>query len=608
MQKKKNLQNLRIGGACAFWGDSNQAVQQLVEHGDVDVLVFDYLAELTMSILASARTKNAELGYATDFIKALTPVLARIAERKTLVLSNAGGMNPQACAAALRKAALAAGVTLRVAVVEGDDLMSRVDELRSAGVKEMFSGAPMPTEFSSVNAYLGAFPVVAALRAGADVVITGRCADSALALAALIHHFDWSAQDYDRLSAGSLVGHLLECTTQTTGGLYTDWWQVPGWDDMGYPIAECEADGQFVLGKTPGTGGLIIPLVAAEQTLYEVTDPANYVLPDVICDFTAVTITQAGENQVRIRGARGRAPTGTYKVSGTWHDGFRLATTLTVAGDHAIEKGRRAGQSILARARRLILQAGLGDFTETNLEVLGSEEPSYGAQASAATREVVVRIAVRHPKAAALNLLASEIAPMGTAGAAGTTGFSGRPKAQPVYRLFSFLWPKCEFTIQIERDGQAAPVSVDTSDRPFVHRDGDLYPATTLATGDGDTATVSLAALAVARSGDKGDVAHVAIIARKPEYVAAIGAQITARAVAHWFAHLSKGVVTRFDVPGVHAYNFIIQEALGGGGAASLRNDPLGKTLGQILLSHPVRIPTAWLAGIESGYTGTIAS
>src|SRR5438552_4058926 len=208
-----NRKTIRIGGACAFWGDSNKGVEQLVEHGDVDVLVFDYLAELTMSILANARTKDPELGYATDFVTAVAPHLGRIAARKTVLLSNAGGMSPQACAKALRRAASAAGVELRIAVVEGDDLLSRQAEIRASGATEMFSRAEMPPELTSMHAYLGAFPIVAALERGADVVITGRCADSALALAALIHHFGWSPQDFDRLAAGSLVGHILECTT-----------------------------------------------------------------------------------------------------------------------------------------------------------------------------------------------------------------------------------------------------------------------------------------------------------------------------------------------------------------------------------------------------------
>lgn len=457
-----------------------------------------------------------------------------------------------------------------------------------------------------MNAYLGAFPIVEALKREADVVITGRCVDSALALAALIHHFGWTPQDYDHLAAGSLVGHILECTTQTTGGLFTDWWKVPGWEDMGYPIAECHADGTFELSKPSGTGGLITPLVAAEQMLYEVTDPANYLLPDVNCDFTAVRIVQSGENKVRFSGARGSAPTPTYKVSGTWLDGYRLTTTLTFVGENAIAMGRRAVEAIVARARRLITQAGHADFTRISIEVLGSEIPSYGGNARADAREVVVRLAAHHAEAKALEILSVEVAPMGTAGAPGTTGFSGRQKAHAVFRLFSFLWPKSKVRAMVAIDNERYTVGIPSPVAGFALAPGDAYRHQPLPSGD--RVIVPLSALAVARSGDKGDRAHVAVIARQPKFAQAIGEQLTPQAVKAWFAHLAQGAVQRHDVPGMNAYNFVLDEALGGGGAASLRNDPLGKTFSQVILSHPIAVPASWALEVEPGYAGKIAA
>ena len=601
----QSSQYLRIGGACAFWGDSNKGVEQLVRRGNCDVLVFDYLAELTLSIMAGARAKNPELGYASDFVSAVAPLLKDIKARKTTLLSNAGGMNPQACARALRKACEAAGVTLRIAVVEGDDLLAQQAAVQGADVTELFSGAPLPDVLTSMNAYLGALPVVDALRRGADVVITGRSVDSSLALAALVHHFNWSFTDYDRLAAASLVGHILECTTQTTGGLFTDWWKVPGWDNMGYPIAECDADGSFVLSKPEGTGGLITPLVVAEQMLYEVTDPSNYLLPDVICDFSAVTIATAGDNKVRVSGARGRAPTPQYKVSATWLDGWRLSTTLTFVGTDAIAMGKRAAQAIFERSRRLIAEAGLADFTETHIEVLGSEVPSFGEQAKQAAREVVVRLSARHRDQSALRILAVEISPMGIMGAPGTTGFSGRPKVSPVYRLFSFMWDKQRVPVTVEIDGEREAVTLAQSAPPGATAAGQRYDAPVIAAGS--RRTMPLSAIAVARSGDKGDTAHLAVIARKPQFAPLIGEQLTAQAVALWFAHLARGTVTRYEVPGVNAYNFVLEQSLGGGGAASLRNDPLGKTLSQVILSHPVSVPAAWVADTDAGYEGTVA-
>lgn len=596
---------LRIGGASAFWGDSNDGVRQLVEKGECDFLVFDYLAELTLSIMAGARARKPELGYATDFVLAVAPLLKALKAGGTKVLSNAGGINPHACASALRDAARAAGVELRIAVVEGDDLLPREGEIRAAGVREMWTRAPLPSSLTTMNAYLGAAPIVAALDRQADVVITGRCADSALALAALIHHFGWDQRDYDKLAAGSLVGHILECTTQTTGGLYTDWWRVRGWDDMGYPIAECAADGSFVLTKPPGTGGLIEPLVAAEQMLYEVSDPANYLLPDVTCDFTGVTIVPAGQDRVRFSGARGHAPTPTYKVSATWADGHRLTTTITFVGSNAVEKGRRAVEAVVSRSQRLMRKAGFPDFAEVCIEVLGSELPSYGSSARPDAREVVVRLAVRHADAKALNILGKEISPIGTAGAPGTTGFSGRPKASPVYRIFSFLWPKHGLAPAVDLDGERISLAPPPNVGEWLASRGTTYSPPLLP--QGERVELPLSAIAVARSGDKGDVAHVAIIARKPAFAALIGEQITEAAVTAWFIHLARGSVKRYDVPGMHAYNFVLQEALGGGGAASLRNDPLGKTFGMVLLSHPVRVPKAWLAETDQGFDGHMA-
>ncbi|MEO8296236.1 MAG: acyclic terpene utilization AtuA family protein [Burkholderiales bacterium] len=594
---------LRIGGASAFWGDSAIGIDQLVACGEVDVLVFDYLAELTMSLLARARVKEPEAGYAGDFVTGVTPHLATIAQRGIKLLSNAGGMNAQGCARALRAAAEAAGVKLNVVVVEGDDLLGRVDEVRAAGVTEMFNGSALPERMTSLNAYLGAQPIAAALVQGADVVITGRCVDSALALGALMHHFGWQATDYDRLAAGSLVGHLLECTTQTTGGLYTDWLDIRDEGlEIGYPIAVCEADGSFVLTKPSGTGGLIAPAVVSEQMLYEIGDPSAYLLPDVRCDFTAVTVEPDGVNRVRFSGARGSAPTGHYKVSATFHDGHRVSSTLTIVGDDAVTKAQRVGEAILARTRRLFAQQGLGDYKGTQIEVLGSELPSFGAQARAqGSREVVLRLACWHESSKALSLLAREFAPFGTAGAPGTTGFSGRPKAAPVFRLFSFLWPKERVAIHLTGEsGEPQPFVPVPPPLEAAQPQAPLRYAPT-ALPAGARRRVKLSQLAVARSGDKGDTVNVAIIARHPVVLPAIAQALTAEAVKAWFAHLVGGSVARFDVPGVYAFNFLLQNALAGGGSSSLRNDPLGKTFGQVLLDFELDVPAAWLDQLDSG-------
>lgn len=339
---------VRIGGAAGFWGDSLDGARQLVARGGIDYLVFDYLAEITLALLARIRARKPDLGYVPDFVEVTAAVLPEVMARGIRVVSNGGGMNPRAAAAELARRAAALGLSPKIAVITGDDLL-RIEEFRAAGTTEMFTGAAMPERVASANAYLGAGPIAAALAAGADIVITGRCVNSAVTLGALMHAFGWSPDDHDRLAAGSLAGHLIECGAQVTGGIATDWNEVPGWEDMGFPVVECREDGSFVVTKPAGTGGLITPLTVAEQMLYEIGDPAAYLLPDVACDFRFVTMTPDGPDRVRVSGARGRPPTGSLKVSATWQDGFRTIGTVTIGGRDAAAKAKRAGEAMLAR-------------------------------------------------------------------------------------------------------------------------------------------------------------------------------------------------------------------------------------------------------------------
>ncbi len=603
-KNKANGKVVRIGGASGFWGDSSVGAPQLVNSGQIDYLVFDYLAELTMSILAGARLKKPELGYATDFVSvAMKAVLRDVVAKGIRVVSNAGGVNPEGCAAALAALAKEQGVELKIAVVTGDDVMPLLPGLRESGnVKEMQNGSGLPEKVLTANAYLGALPVKAALDAGAQVVITGRCVDSAVTLGVLMHEFRWTSTDYDLLAGGSLAGHILECGCQATGGLHTDWDTVPGWDIMGYPIAECSADGSFVLAKPEGTGGKITPAVIGEQMLYEIADPTTYILPDVICDFTQVTLQQAGSQRVDVRGARGRAPTTSYKVCATHVEGFKTSAQLTIVGFDAVAKARRTGEAILDRTSAMLEKAGLGPYTASNLEVVGAES-CYGPHARAsAAREVVLRLTVTHARKEALDLFAREVAPAGTSWAPGTTGSGGgRASASPSIRQYSFLLDKARLSPTVLVNGESTAITQPA---------GQASPAAAVRVAD-STATgagmeagtpssmveVPLIRLAYARSGDKGDISNIGVIARRPDLLPVLRAQVTEAAVAAYLAHLVKGKVTRYDLPGINAFNLVCEQALGGGGMASLRNDPLGKGMAQILLSMPVRVPVALLAG-----------
>ncbi len=597
---------VKIGGASGFWGDSALGAPQLVAAG-IDYLVFDYLAELTMSILVNAKTRDAALGYATDFVDvAMKSVLKDVAAKGIKVVSNAGGMNPRACAAALQKLCDAQGVKLKIAVVEGDDVLERIPALRERGVTEMFSGAALPGKILSANAYLGARPIAAALQRGADVVITGRCVDSAVTLGPLIHEFDWAFDDFDKLAQGSLAGHIIECGAQATGGLFTDWESVPDWANIGYPIVECRADGSFVAAKPANTGGLVSTAVIAEQMLYEIGDPAAYILPDVVCDFTQVRLTQEGDaaaHRVLVQGARGTPPTDCYKVSATYMDGWRAQATLLITGIDAAKKAQRSGEAILARTRALFGRLKFADYLETCLDIIGAET-QYGPHArTSATREAVMRLAVRHDNPKALGVFAREVAPAGTSWSPGTTGMGGgRSKPAPNVRMFSFLLPKGEVQPRVVLADDAtdlpAPPVLQTelknrltgeSPAPTVSGADVVKPLTGAALG---MVVVPLVRIAHGRSGDKGNISNIGIIARKPEYLPLLRAQLTPQAVKQYFAHLVKGEAVRYDVPGIHAFNFVLHEALDGGGMASLRADPLGKGMAQMLLDFPVQVPS----------------
>ena len=591
---------VRIGCASAFWGDTNTAAAQLVEKGKLDYLVFDYLAEITMSILAAKRMRDANDGYATDFVEhVMAPLMPAIKAQGLKVVANAGGVNPLACKAALEAAAAKAGVSFRVAVVLGDDLLPRKKEF--AGATELDGEQPLPATLVSMNAYLGAIPIAKALDAGAEIVITGRCVDSAVVLGPLMHEFGWAADDYDRLARGSLAGHIVECGAQCCGGNFTDWQEVrAGYADMGFPIVEVAADGGFVVTKPEGTGGLVSVLSVTEQMLYEIGDPRAYLLPDVACDFTAVRLEQRGVDRVAVSGARGQAPTASYKVSATYPAGMRCAALFMIGGIDAAKKGRASANGIVEKVRRQLLAQKLGDFTGVDIHCIGAEE-SYGPHAraaAAATREVVVKIVVQHPQPKALKLFAREIAQAATGMAPGFTGYfgGGRPEPNMIPRLFSTLVPKDQVPIEVVVGDERFAVEVPTAG-------GFVAPAVAASTPEpasepGGPTTVPLIALAVARSGDKGDHANIGVAARRPEYLPYIDAALSADAVRGWFAHVlaapaREDAVERWALPGSHAFNFLLRHCLGGGGAASLRTDPQGKAFAQMLLEFPVPVPAA---------------
>jgi hypothetical protein len=584
---------IRIGCGSGFWGDTALGAVQLVERGGIDVLVLDYLAEITMSILARMRARRPDAGYATDFVDAIAALAPELAARRIKVVANAGGVNPAACKARVAQVLAERGVALEVATVTGDDLLGRLDELRGAGALDLETGGPLPAHALSANAYLGAFPIAEALGRGADIVITGRCVDSALALGPLIAAYGWTPGDLDRLAQGSLAGHVIECGVQATGGLATDWRRIErGYADMGFPIVECEPDGGFTVTKPDGTGGRVAAETVGEQIAYEVHDPARYVLPDVVCDFTGVRLVEVGPDRVRVTGARGLPPPADYKASITYPDGHRLQATLLIVGHDARAKAERVGAAILERVERINHGRGLARFRATSIEALGAERYLGAASRAQGTREVVLAIGAAHDHAAALETLAREIAPAATSMVQSITGFAGgRPSVSPVVRLASCLVPRSLVVPTVELRGELVEVPAAAvpaaATEPAAPEPAPAAPEPAPA----PTRSVPLRWLARGRSGDKGNTANIGILARSPELVPVLRAQLTADRVKQFLAHLVDGDVRRHEWPGLAGWNFVCTGALGGGGIASLRFDPQGKALAQILLELPIDVP-----------------
>jgi hypothetical protein len=446
---------VRIGNGCGFWGDNLDAPVRLAEAGQLQYLTLEYLAELTMSILALLRQRDPQAGYAHDFLDVLDrlgPILINQSALK--IVTNAGGMNPHACATKARDVLARHGLESRpVAVVSGDDLMPRLDELIAAGhcLNHLDTGEPITDvrdRLVSANAYLGARPIADALKLGAAVVITGRVADASLTLGPLAHEFGWGwgPADVDRLAAGTVAGHLIECGAQLTGGLWVNADESTDLADVGYPIAEVAEDGTFRVTKPPGTGGAVNLETVAEQLLYEVADPAAYYTPDVVADFTAPALTQVAPDVVRVWGCRGEPATDTYKVSCAYRDGYTAAGTLLIPGPNAPQKARLSGQILLDRLARIGFT-----YEASHVEALGAGDSLPGVLPPADPPEVVLRVAVRDPRRAAVERFTKEFAPLVTSGFAGTTGYTtGRAQVREVFAYWPALIAKSAVEPRVE--------------------------------------------------------------------------------------------------------------------------------------------------------------
>jgi hypothetical protein len=436
-----------VGNGQGFWGDSILGPVRLVHEGPLHYLTLDYLAEITMSIMQKQRAANPEAGYATDFVRMVERVLPECAAKGVKIIANAGGVNSPACAQAVAEVVRKLGLSgIRIGVVEGDDIMARLDDLIAAGetFANLETGEPITDHLDalqSANVYLGAAPIAEALAAGADIVITGRCTDPSLVVAPLVYEFGWSMTDYDKLAVGTVAGHILECGTQSTGGNFDGWRDIPDLAHIGYPIAEAYADGTVVITKHDGTGGRVSRDTVTAQLLYELGDPARYLTPDVIARFDTIELSDDGPDRVKVTGVQGSAPTPTYKVSMSMSDGYKLIGDLTVAGPDAVDKARATADLLWARLE----MDGVSFKPEQRLVELVGTNVCFDGMVPARddAMEVLLRVGVREDDRRKADRVGMELASLITSGPPGLTGFAGgRPRASEVMAYWPTLIDK----------------------------------------------------------------------------------------------------------------------------------------------------------------------
>ncbi|HVP14805.1 MAG TPA: acyclic terpene utilization AtuA family protein [Terriglobales bacterium] len=581
---------IRIANAGGYWGDDLAQLGLQLELGPVDYVSLDFLAEITMSILQKQRARDPRAGFARDFVAQVEAALPALARTGARVITNAGGVNPLGCRAAILERARLHGVPLEVAAIAGDDLTQRLGELNATGVPldNLEDGAPFTAiraHVSSANAYFGAWPIVEALRSGAQIVVTGRSTDTGITLAPMIHAFGWAPDDWDRLACGIVAGHIVECGAQSTGGNFTDWRRVPGYERIGYPVLEVFPDGSFVVTKHAGTGGLVTVRTVKEQLVYEMGDPRSYVTPDVVADFASARLEQAGRDRVRVWGVRGRPAPGALKVSASYFDGWKASGSLILSGPDVVAKARAFSDLFWAR---------LGiTFAATNTELVG-HSACWGPLAPAVDPpEVLLRLSVRDPDREKIDAFTRLVPAVILSGPPGVAVTGGRPQAQEVVAYWPALVPRDRVTPALVTDGGERTLEWPTPLLPPARPQPlapDKWPP---AKGSRKLVSVPLGALAHARSGDKGDTANIGVIARAPEIYPWLARTLTAAVVKRRFRGICFGKVERYEVPNLWALNFLLHESLGGGGTVSLRLDAQGKTLSHALLAMEVRAPRA---------------
>lgn len=615
---RKTPHLLRIANASGYWGDDPHALYRQLTGGELDYVTLDFLAEVTMSIMQKQRRREPESGYARDFVAVLEEALPVLLDRGVRLITNAGGVNPLACARAIRTLAERLGRKIRIAVVQGDDILDAIPRFRGQGVPldNMEDGTRLDTvadRLEAANVYFGAWPIAEALRSQPDIVISGRVTDTGLSLGPMIYEFGWQADDYDRLASGIIAGHILECGCQSTGGNFTDWHKVPSFANMGYPICEMSPDGSFAITKHPGTGGWVSVDTIREQLVYEMGDPRTYITPDVIADFASVTLAADGAHRVRVRGARGRPATPFYKVSMAYRDGFKVTGSIIVCGPEARAKSE-------AFARIFWERAGQG-FEETATEYVGWNACHRSLGHVEDGSEIILRLSARSQSEGRLRPFAKLIPSLILGGPPGVAVLGGVAKPQEVVSYWPALIPKelvSPRLVVLDTESESSPRDIAGTGAAALPPRGmpdappdipgagvqraskpGARPFTEIVSSLAPARGHPLRAIALARSGDKGDMVNIGLLARSERAYEYLCQVITAQWVRDAFQELVLGTVTRYTVPNLLGLNFLLDRGLGGGGTRTLRVDAQGKTFAQSLLRQHLEIPQEVLDSVS---------
>lgn len=594
---------IRIGNAGGYWGDDLDALRRQLEGGPLDYITMDFLAEITMSILRKQQLKNPALGYARDFLTQLETCLPLIVEKNVRVINNAGGINPIGLGREILALARRQGHDIKVGVCYGDDITGQLYELSAAGEKftNMETGADFEGvrhRVTSANVYLGAEPVVAALDAGCQIIVTGRVTDTGITMAPMIHEFGWAMDDWDRLAAGVVAGHIIECGAQASGGNITDWQEIPGFHDIGYPIIEMQHDGTFFVTKHPRTGGRVSEKSVKEQLVYEMGNPAQYISPDGVAFFDTIEVQEIKANRVKISGVRGGPSPAMLKVSMAYEDGWKADGEVLISGPDIRKK---------AAAVEEIFWKKVGhDFEKKHTALVGAGSIWPDRLNNYEPNEIYLRFGVCDHDRSKLDDFSKALPALILAGPSGmAVSTRGRPRPQAVVAY----WPAL-----VRRDHCKAKVlTMDTAgaeafqELDFPLREGMGEPVFSDVpknireprTWKGALKEVPLRRICYARSGDKGDMCNVGVLARSPQVYDWIQQNLTTRVVKRFFKGQVLGKVTRYELDNLQGLNFLLDGALGGGGTTSLLVDPQGKTMSQALLEMPVKVPTSLLRGLS---------